>query len=561
MDILNRIQQLKSKNNLASIYEFFHSLDNSQQAEVWKNAKILNEIGFACGKLAEVSIHEIPKNDIDKKRFLKEKAKYRDETKRLRERCLEIESNNLSYLSSLAYLHYRNALELNQPRGRRDGNKKKEADAATEYYNQILTIDCSRIKDLYRKSYILTEILPGTCWGNGNVTLANQKRLEGIQTFQKAIQIWEFLDCNNNQQKLERDRCRKEYIKSLYSTGSAYCEMIINKWDEAIFALELRKIVNREDNATYYPQDLENANNAWQYFHKCWETDRPDGAVATITTTGACEGVDKLYALGKVAFAQYWILSGNGQKKDEDVSKAIEYRDRAEKYLNEALEFPWSPNKQSQKKDYIAERLARLYISKGEYEQAAEVINNHRSSKLDAYICHTLALALMLLGKHNEAQIHLQEAIDSRGNVDRWTSHFLIDCSLLRQNYLDAARQKFQNLAEERITDTLLFAQALIAYKFYKRDGMTEKKEIAVELIKQANQNNPYRVSIGKSLEKWSKGKVHSVIPVQTRSHYQRRSLQPLEVEDYTRYEYEAFGYDEDMGIDFDSYLDRYGYS
>jgi hypothetical protein len=280
-------------------------LNNSERSEVWKNVNILNDIGFAYGKLAEVSVHEIPRNRRDRESFLTTKSQYCNGAKRLRERCLELEPNNLTYLSNLAYFHYRNASELKQPKGRRDGNKKGEAEIAIEYYNQLLAIAPNRIKDLYRKGYMLTEILPETCWRNGSIQLVNQKRLEGVKSLQKAIQVWESLDFDNLENKTERDRCRKEYVKSLYNSGSAYYEMIINKWDEAIFALGLRKIVNGEDRTNYYPPDLENANNAWQYFHKCWEADRPDGTVATITTTGACEGVDKLYSLGKVAFAQY----------------------------------------------------------------------------------------------------------------------------------------------------------------------------------------------------------------------------------------------------------------
>lgn len=33
------------------------------------------------------------------------------------------------------------------------------------------------------------------------------------------------------------------------------------------------------------------------------------------------------------------------------------------------------------------------------------------------------------------------------------------------------------------------------------------------------------------------------------------------EIEDYSYYMYDAFGYDEEMGMDFDKYLDKFGYS
>jgi hypothetical protein len=86
------------------------------------------------------------------------------------------------------YLHYQSSLELKQPKGRRDGNRYNEA-----------------------SNYSLSN----------NSDLAKQNRLKGVQSFQKAIRVWESLDSTNQEQKAERDRYRNEYIKSLYSSGSA----------------------------------------------------------------------------------------------------------------------------------------------------------------------------------------------------------------------------------------------------------------------------------------------------------------------------------------------------
>ncbi len=162
--------------------------------------------------------------------------------------------------------------------------------------------------------------------------------------------------------------------------------MIVNEWDKAVFALRLRHNVCEEDCVTYVPKDLENANNAWRYFYKCWECDRPEGEAATTAINDVCEGVDKLYSLGKTAFVQYWILSGYGQL---DKLEAIDYREQAEKYLVQSLNFPRSQEKQRQKKDYIAERLARLYITKEEYEKAIQIIKKYLGHRLDSYLIHT----------------------------------------------------------------------------------------------------------------------------------------------------------------------------
>jgi hypothetical protein len=550
----NEIDILKRSNDWLSIYRKFEPLANlPQRQELWTDAVILSDIGFACGKLAEVSREELPKKKDEIGKFLAQKAKYRDESKMIRVRCTELMPNNPTYWANLAYLHYQNAMELKPPKVRRDGNLQQETEKAIKCYDKALAIAPNRIKDLYRRGNLLADILPSTYWKEKNVELAKEKRREGIRSYQNAIQLWESLDFNNQEQSKERRRCRNEYIKSLYSTGSTYYKMIINTWEPAIFALGLRKNISPEDKLLYNPSDLQNANNAAQYFHKCWVADRPNGEAATLTTNGVYEGVDKLYSLGKLAFVQYWILSGNGQKKDEDVPETISYRNQAEQYLKQALEFPRSSEKQHQKKDYIAERLARLYISKEEYEKAVEVIEKYRTNRADPYILHTLSLGLMLLGRHSEAQTKLQEAINNKYNLDKWTSYFLIGCSFLREGHFNESGKAFQEAKLKKETDTLLFGEALIAYK-------QERKSEAIELIKKANELNPYHVSIGKYLEKWSEGRIHPVKPVQSKSYLPNSSQELSDYEDYTQDMYDAFGYDEEMGMSFDQYLDRFGY-
>lgn len=89
---------------------------------------------------------------------------------------------------------------------------------------------------------------------------------------------------------------------------------------------------------------------------------------------------------------------------------------------------------------------------------------------------------------------------------------------------------------------------------------MSGKKDEAVEILKKANEKNTYCVSIRKYLEKWSSGRVEPLKPVNIQYYHQVWSQHLSEVKDYKQYEYDAFGYDEDMGIDFDQYLDKYGY-
>ncbi len=193
MDIRNRIKELKRSNDWLGIYEMVAPLENLHHSQVWEDAKVLSEVGFACGKLAAVSAHDIPKQEPEKRKILEQKAKYRNEAEILHKQCLELELNNATYLSNLAYLYYQSAIELKQPRGRRDGNRYREAEKAIIYYNQLLTMFPNRIKDLYRRGYLLTEILLDNCWRDGDFELAKQRRLKGIESFQSAIQVWESL--------------------------------------------------------------------------------------------------------------------------------------------------------------------------------------------------------------------------------------------------------------------------------------------------------------------------------------------------------------------------------
>jgi tetratricopeptide (TPR) repeat protein len=541
-----KIKEFKKNNDWQGMYNFW-LIEKLQEPKLWDNSEFLSEIAFGCGKLASVSANDIPRKNQEKEKFLYQKSEYRKEAERLWKRCIELMPKNPKYLSGLGYLYYQNAVELNQPRGRRDGNKRKESEIAIQYFNQSLGIDSKRIKDLYRKGYLLVEILPTTCWKDRNFELAKQYRLDGIKSLDAAITYRESLDTKIPRQQDERNRCYNEYIKSFYSLGSVYYEMIINKWDEAIFALGLRKIVDENDKISYNPQDLNHANLSYQYYNNC--------LVADINHREACEKVDKLYSLGKADFAKYWILSGNGQKLDKYVSaEAIKYRDDAEQYFIQALNCSWSQEKQRQKKDYIAEKLARLYITKGSpednrpYEEAVKVIKKYQYGRLDPYILHTLSLALMLMGRHEEAKRNLIEAANTKFNRDIWTSYFSLGCLLLRKGEIEDANEYFDKALQLKETDKLLFGKALIAYK-------SNRELEALEFIQKSNQVNPYNIAISKYLDIWSKklGNVQSAI--------RDKNEENEEIEDYSYYMYDAFGYDEEMGMDFDEYLDKFGYS
>lgn len=515
--LADELEQMQQRNDWLGIYNKFAPMEEiaRDHPAVWDNTEILSTIGFACGKLAETSPNEMPRDKQRKRAFLEQQANYRRETEILRRRCIELMPDNTGYWSTLAYLYYQNVLELSQPKGRRDGNIREEVDKALEYFDKALSLDASRIQDHYRRGYLLARILPSQILFGRQVgdsedrsRLARQKRQQGIDSFLQAIRVWESLTPTDEWENEKRKRYRKEYIRALYCTGRAYYELIVNDWDEAVYALGLREGISESDNVTYNPKDLENADHAWRYFYACWVADRPDGMEVSVqpevnTATpvnGVVEGVYKSYWLGKVSFVRYWLLSGNGQK---DTPEAIENRDKAEQYLVTALKFPWPPENQRMKKDFVAELLARLYISKGDYTKAVEVIQKHRSGRfLDAYVAHTLALASLLSGRNAEAQKILSEALKSRGNKAIWTTHFLKGCSFLREGHLEKASQAFERANIEakkqgkETLDTSLIGQAFVSYKSGNRPE-------AVAYLEQAIGINPYRLSVHRRLENW----------------------------------------------------------
>ncbi|OGF56447.1 MAG: hypothetical protein A2Z21_03615 [Candidatus Fraserbacteria bacterium RBG_16_55_9] len=60
---LEELRQLKRRKDWRAIYDKFVPIKEipQNQPEIWNDAEILSEIGFACGKLAETSPNDIPR--------------------------------------------------------------------------------------------------------------------------------------------------------------------------------------------------------------------------------------------------------------------------------------------------------------------------------------------------------------------------------------------------------------------------------------------------------------------------------------------------------------------
>lgn len=507
----DRLEMMKQANDWLGIYQLYSPIEQlPHKPEIWNDSEKLSSIGFACGKLAETS--EIPRDifqdETKKRNFLKQQDQYRRETEMLRQRCVDMAPNNARYLSSLAYLFYQNATELNQPRGRRDGNIRQEIQQALEWFDRALEIDPTRITDLYRKGYLLAEILPkqilfGRSLDNeiDKPFLANQSRNEGLLAFEKVIEIWETLPLEAENRK----RYFKEYIKSLYHSGSAYHDLIINTWDETVFALHMKEGIPDQLHSPNLSNEFKHANLSHQFFVRCWQADNKTGIpldesnLLETPSTGVEEGVYRLYWVGKSAFSLYWILSGYGQK---DTPESLVWREKAEHFLSAALKLPWSAQKQRQKKDFIAEFLARVYISKNQPQESIRILTQQQMRNPDPFIRQTQSLALLMLERWIEARQILLEIEKDRANKDRWMTHFLIGCSFLEESKFSDAETAFMRAQQEakaqgkETVDSILIGHAFVAYK-------SKDRQKAINYLQQACELNQNRLAVQKRLYDW----------------------------------------------------------
>lgn len=524
--LLEQLKMLQSKNDWLGIYRKFQPITElSQNDLIWNNPKVLSDIGFACTMLARTDSipQEIFRNQNDLNNFLKQQAEYRKYAQLTQKRCIELEPQEPLHLANFAYIYYQNINDLTQQRGRRDGNLREEIENFITTIDKTLKLDSKRVNDLYRKGRILTRVLPDQIlWSKSyedygdfaeRLKKANEIRKKGIQTLLRAKNEWEKLSLNNPHEQYWRKRYRKNYIKALYTLSQAYYDTIVEDWNESVFTLNLRDDISTNHTVDINTVDQENIRLSIQMIKACCIVDCPPRIYQDIRQNqqnlekiaaynGEHEGVDKLYSIGKVFFAQYWILSSQGLQETADAIKA---RETAERYLQAALRCEWSPQRINQDKRFIVERLARVFISKGEYNQASSIIESIPQKKLEHiayYILHTWALALLKSNQIAKTQVILDISKKSRQNKETWLTHFLKGCAYLEENRIEDAQRQFDLAHQEasrvgkKNVDSLLIAKA---YVEYKSDNVPE----ALKFLEEARKLNPKRVSIDERIRKW----------------------------------------------------------
>ena len=190
----------------------------------------------------------------------------------------------------------------------------------------------------------------------------------------------------------------------------------------------------------------------------------------------------------------------------KETADALEARETAERYLQAALKCEWSSQKAKQDKKFIIERLARVFISKGEYGQAISIIAENTLNldlkNADPYLLHTCAIALLKSGKITQTQKILDFAVNSKRNTQSWLTYFLKGCAYLEADEIELAQEQFElshqaaGRVGKKTVDSLLIAKAFVEYK---SDNVPE----AVKLLEEARKLNPKRVSISERIRKW----------------------------------------------------------
>lgn len=460
-NVLDRLDELEQKNDWLGIYKLFEPIDQIEDNfnDIWNDTEILNKIGFACAKLAQIG--DVPKDRVKREKYLKEKAKYRKEAELIRKRCVKLKPNNPTYLSNLGYLYYQNAQELTRARGRKDGNVIDEINKAIEYIDKALMIDDMRIKDHYRKGYLLTEKLPKQLLygSSSNRQQADIKRDQGIEELKKVITIWENLDDFDTRQSREKSRCRKEYIKSIYQLGEAYYDKfrMSRYWRNVFYSF----VTNNKDylELLFSNYDVDNLKKSQNYFKKCWDVElekdidiKNISGINEVSKEWVHSAVDKLYRLGIINLDFYWIIKNNS-KYNEDTK--LKFLAVAEQYLISSLKVKWNDYNEKKSKDYVAEKLARVYISRGDYNKAVDIIKQYCNRNIKPYIANTLSLALYLLNNYDEVVKYLKEPVRDKYNKSKEQSIILLGYAYMKLNEYNKAIKTFKLLDKERYVSSI----------------------------------------------------------------------------------------------------------
>lgn len=516
--LISEINKFKKKSNWLAIYNLAGDMNKlKENSLLWNNEILLDGFSFAAAKLSEtyVNLKYTFRSDEERKAFLKKQKKYREDTIMLRKRCIELNPGKAAYYSNIGYSYYQYARELMMPGGRRDGKIIDDAKLAIEYIEKALEKDPQRIPDLYRKVQLLSVIMPPQILYGGKNTAgedavkeSKEKIHEGIEAFKKIEEVWEILPLLEDKRI---KRYHKEYVKALYNIAGAYAELAGDEWDVTQYLLPLKFENGDKEISKYSSEKIAMLDKAIEYMEKCAAADNidfadkfpPPKAITLCRYNGVCDGTHKLYNMGKYYFQKYLILTSCDEAY---MPEAGLYKKNAEEFLTAAMRFVPKKENERQCKSYIAEKLARVYISNGEYGKAIEVLKKYMNDRTGYYIKYTYSTACILSGKYSDAEMQTRSALkNERGNFEIWLGYFLLYIKCLKEKNNEEAMKYFKLSKESSIKSGrknlpagLFIGQAYVSYK-------NGNRQEAVRLLREAEKIDPYRKGIRKKIMNWSR--------------------------------------------------------
>jgi len=398
--LLNNFQMLCKKRMWQKIYNEASKYKPWEKSELWNSPSILQIIAFATAKLSEctINLRKEYRDKVERKKFLQQKSIYRNETLKLRKRLIELEPWNAAHYSTLGYSYYQNVIELSTVGGRRDGDIFKEAEYAIYYFDKAIEKDTNRLPEIYRKGQIFIRLIPKAILYATNddetfhqrVQRARQYIQMGIDALIKGIQKFE----NNIHDKNRYARWQKYYIKSLYNGAYGYLQL----------GKPMIKIMANSINCVdiHTSQKYEYLLHGIQWIDTCIHADseKPSTLDDDLEKNGVICSVYKSYLKGVLNLYCYVI------NRNED------HRKNALHYLQKANELRFPTSLQNQRKFFVLEKMAFLYLYDHNYETAKKFLEpfykNQKS--MPEYAMYTLAL-IYALERNKEESIKICENI------------------------------------------------------------------------------------------------------------------------------------------------------
>lgn len=504
-DISEKIDEQISKCEWYKVFELTGYHYDIKKTDLWNDCYTLDKIAFAFSKLSNAScLPELLKKDYKKfKEEEKIKHKFRNAERSLRKRCIDLYPEKASYYANFAYFHYNACTELKN-RYRKDGNISEHIEQAKENFKIALERDPSRIKEYYRYGRLLTDIAAeNILYANKSETFyerykkSQETKIKGIEILKKGIDIYKTLIKDSGEYK----RCRKEYIRSLYTMSFAIFSMVKNVWD-------IEFLVYNEtlrNNQSYdIEQDIKNINESISIFHNGCNEDHTSKNLLTsdeyLNFNGEFTARNKYYTLGKyhLALAFIYHKTGDIDLKKESLEKAGNYLIRAENLKSPS-------NGTFEPKGHIYERICRLHILNGKPELATKLYekNYEFSKRIKPYEAYTVSIAYKLIGDYEKANKVLEKHLDSKFNMDRISGYIITGvCSIDNKNY-DEAEKSFNKALEIskekgiKSIDTILISLAHCEYN-------KGNKETANKYLEEALKINPRRVAALKKVLEWN---------------------------------------------------------